>query len=215
MITTRASRRLGQLGSLLTLIWGLTFAALSEVEILHEFSNAADDGARPSGSLTLIGDALYGMTGFGGYSNFGVVFSIRTDGAGYTNLHEFVGNPDGRSPHGSLLSYSNMFYGMTSAGGTMNDGVVFRMAIDGFGYTNLHSFDDSFGSREGYGPIGSLVLYTNVLEGSNCLYGVSPHGGDEGYGVAFRLRIDGTGYGKLHDFDAWPNNGTGSLGGST
>jgi len=45
-------------------------------ELLHEFAGGVDDGRNPYGSLTLVGSTLYGMTGYGGDSDRGVVFSL-------------------------------------------------------------------------------------------------------------------------------------------
>jgi len=42
--------------------------------LLHEFAGGSSDGAKPSGSLTLSGSTLYGMTLMGGDGNFGTVF---------------------------------------------------------------------------------------------------------------------------------------------
>ena len=45
-------------------------------ELLHEFAGGVDDGRNPYGSLTLNGSTLYGMTQYGGDSNYGTVFSL-------------------------------------------------------------------------------------------------------------------------------------------
>ena len=54
--------------------------------ILHNFTDSIGDGEWPSGSLTLYGSTLYGMTGSGG-SDAGTVFKINTDGTGFTNYN--------------------------------------------------------------------------------------------------------------------------------
>ncbi|MFC2149603.1 choice-of-anchor tandem repeat GloVer-containing protein [Candidatus Auribacterota bacterium] len=49
--------------------------------ILHEFLGAPDDGKEPyTGSLKISDNILYGMTVFGGDSDYGVVFSLNTTG---------------------------------------------------------------------------------------------------------------------------------------
>ena len=96
---------------------------------LHSFAGGAGDGSSPQGSLTLVDGALYGMTPFGGASDYGVVFRVSTDGSSYTNLHEFtVSASDGAEPYGSLLLSGSTLYGMTSYGGTNNEGVVFALS---------------------------------------------------------------------------------------
>ena len=99
--------------------------------------NLAGDGANPprvinllssqiSGSLTLSGSTLYGMTLVGGSNYYGTVFQVNTDGTGYTILHNFAGGPgDGASPLGSLTLSGSTLYGMTDGGGSNGGGVVF------------------------------------------------------------------------------------------
>jgi len=71
--------------------------------ILHKFVGGDNEGRKPSGSLTLSGSTLYGMTYSGGANDYGVVFRMNTDGSNYTNLHTFVGaTDDGRNPYGRL-----------------------------------------------------------------------------------------------------------------
>jgi len=96
---------------------------------LHSFAGGAGDGESPQGSLTLANGWLYGMTPYGGASNYGVVFRLATDGSSYTNLHTFtVSVADGAEPYGSLLPSGSALYGMTFYGGTNNSGVVFALS---------------------------------------------------------------------------------------
>jgi len=89
---------------------------------LHNFTGAVDDGGSPFGSLIVSDYFLAGMTGGGGVSSAGVIFTIDIDGSNYTNLHSFA-NGGG---NGSLLEYDDAFYGMTFAGGVDNQGVIFK-----------------------------------------------------------------------------------------
>jgi uncharacterized repeat protein (TIGR03803 family) len=160
---------------------------------LHEFAGGTGDGYAPEGSLTVSNNTLYGMTHNGGAANLGVVFKMNADGTSYTNLHEFAGGSgDGALPGGSLTMSNNALYGMTSAGGTTNAGVVFKINVNGSGYTNLHSFTGSNG--DGYLPFGSLAL-----SGTN-LYGMTELGGASFNGVVFKVNVDGSGYTNLHEF---------------
>ena len=98
---------------------------------------------------------LYGTTESGGAGNVncnnylncgGTLFKIDTSG-NYTLLYAFcsLGDgkgdcPDGRSPYGGVTQANDgNFYGMTYAGGTYNDGVIFRFTPVGQ-MTTLHSF---------------------------------------------------------------------------
>jgi len=96
--------------------------------ILHDFAGGTGDGAFPHGSLTLSGSTLYGMTPDGGAAGDGVIFQINADGSDYTVLHHFgVADGDGAAPYGSLTLSDSTLYGLTSAGGSSNRGVVFAL----------------------------------------------------------------------------------------
>src|ERR1039457_270683 len=119
---------------------------------LHVFGGGAGDGGDPPGDLILSGTTFYGMALEGGAANQGAVFRVNTDGTGYTNLHEFAGNPfagypnDGSGPAESSLTLDgSTLYGMTQQGGSNNIGAVFKMNTDGSSYTNLHSFAGGVG----------------------------------------------------------------------
>ncbi len=161
--------------------------------VLREFAGGADDGAFPKGSLVLSGGTLYGMTDFGGDDNKGTVFSIGTDGTGFTLLHEFAGGADdGASPEGSLALAGGTLYGMTERGGDDNKGVVFSIGTDGAGFTLLHEF--AAGADDGSLPVGSPIVSGGIL------YGMTPKGGDDDDGVIFSIATDGSAFTLLHEF---------------
>jgi uncharacterized repeat protein (TIGR03803 family) len=95
--------------------------------LLHSFSGTTD-GEYPYGSLTLVGDWLYGMAFSGGSFNQGVVFRIRPDGSGFLVVHEFSG-ANGAGPVGTLIHENGVLYGVTSAGGDHNLGTVFALTL--------------------------------------------------------------------------------------
>ncbi|MCG2811111.1 MAG: hypothetical protein L6428_06610, partial [Candidatus Aminicenantes bacterium] len=162
--------------------------------LLHEFVGGAADGAIPYyGSLVLSGTTLYGMTLYGGDSNFGTIFKIETNGSGFTLLHEFVGGADdGRNPYGSLLLSGTTLYGMTYRGGDSNFGTIFKIEIDGNGFTLLHEF--AGGAADGANPYGSLII------SSTTLYGMTFRGGDSNFGTIFKMGTAGSGFTLLHEF---------------
>lgn len=95
--------------------------------LLHTFTNGPADGSAPSGSPTLAGTTIYGLTPSGGSSGWGAVFRMGTTGADYTNLHSFANvTTDGRSPYGSLTLGGATLYGMTTYAGAYNNGVIDR-----------------------------------------------------------------------------------------
>jgi len=171
--------------------------------LLHTFTNGATGGCAPSGSLTLAGTAIYGLTSGGGSNGWGTVFRMDTNGAGYTNLHSFANvTTDGRSPYGSLALGGATLYGMTTYAGNYNNGVVFKLNTDGTGYTVLHHF--AGGTTDGKQPFyGSLVLSGSTL------YGMTQFGGTSDKGVIFKLNINGDnyGFGLLHSFAGGANDG--------
>ena len=170
---------------------------------LHSFSGGNTDGSGPNGSLILSGSTLYGMTSAGGSSyGKGTLFKISTNGSGYVILHSFTGvGGDGSEPYGSLtLSGTNLF-GMTYSGGSNAAGTVFKINTDGSGYTNLHVFS---GYPDGAGPYGSLTLSGSTLYGTTYAGGNNYFGG---FGTAFKINTDGSGYSILHYFSAAQDDG--------
>lgn len=98
--------------------------------MLHSFVDGVSDGSYPSGSLIQSGSTLYGMASGGGDIGLGIVFQIGTDGAGFSLLHSFTGDPsDGGIPYGSLVQSGATLYGMTTAGGSTADGTVFSLVV--------------------------------------------------------------------------------------
>jgi uncharacterized repeat protein (TIGR03803 family) len=98
--------------------------------VLHQFSRAADDGSGPCGNLLLHEGRLYGLAYRGGASDRGGIFSIATDGSGFTLLHSFAGGPaDGAHAMASLVTDGSFLYGMTNQGGADDLGVIFSFEI--------------------------------------------------------------------------------------
>jgi uncharacterized repeat protein (TIGR03803 family) len=166
---------------------------------LHNFTFGSD-GTSPQGNLVLSGNILYGTTQSGG-ANFGAgtIFSIHTDGTGYTNFYSFdFAGPDGGHPNGSgggtpyggLILSGNTLYGTTSEGSSDN-GTVFAVSTNGTGYTNLYRFTVA---TNGSAPRAGLVLSGNTL------YGTTYQGGSAGDGTVFRVNTDGTDFTNLHSF---------------
>ncbi len=162
------------------------------------------NGQAPNGALIIDGEYLYGMTNKGGVNNKGVVFKIKLDGADYTNLLDFDGGNNGESPNGSLISDGEYLYGMTSKGGLIDFGVIFKIKLDGSDYVKLLDFD---GTNNGQNPLGSLI------SDGTYFYGMTAYGGVNNWGVIFKIKPDGTDYTNLLDFNGLNNgqNPNGSL----
>jgi uncharacterized repeat protein (TIGR03803 family) len=129
-----------------------------------------------------------------------------------TTLHGFT-NSDGIGPLSELIISGSTLYGTTYAGGGSGRGSVFKVDVDGTGFTNLYSFLATTGptatNRGGAAPHGALLLSSNML------YGTTPYGGAFGSGTIFKINTNGTGFTNLYDFTFIPSypNFTNSDGG--
>ena len=170
---------------------------------LHYFTGLANDGVYPEGSLTLSGSTLYGMTSAGGAENQGTVFSMNTDGTGFSLLHSFPIIGDCRNPRGSLTLSGSKLFGMT-VGGLNGKGGVFSINTDGTGYGLIHTFTG--GTGDGGYPYGSLTLLGSKL------YGMTDGGGSANSGTIFSMNTDGTGFALLDSFGVSPADGAAPVG---
>ncbi len=153
-------------------------------------------GNSPTGSLISDGTFLYGMTARGGAYNQGTIFKIKSDGTGFVRLFNFNGTLSGGIPHGSLFSDGTFFYGMTSQGGANDVGTMFKIKIDGTGFSKLLDLE--------YPTVGANASGSLISDGT-FLYGVNSGGGSNGYGVYYKIKPDGTEFTKLLDFDDTAN----------
>lgn len=108
----------------------------SSLSRLHSFDSVdATNGAYPEAGLVRGRDgAFYGTTIQGGVVNChdrgcGTVFRINPDGSSFSVLHKFMGgSTDGGAPNASLVQGTDgAFYGTTTQGGSLDQGVVFRL----------------------------------------------------------------------------------------
>ncbi|MGD1149422.1 MAG: choice-of-anchor tandem repeat GloVer-containing protein [Thermoanaerobaculaceae bacterium] len=191
--------------------------------VLHSFGSAANGNANPTAGLVLDGAGnLYGTTYLGGSSNQGAVFTIRTDGGGFSLLHSFAGS-DGAWPFGGLvLDGAGNLYGTTVSGGASGGGTVYTLRTSGSGFASLHSFLSYYaGVTDAASPNASLIL-----DGAGNLYGTTELGGTAGDGTVFSIKTDGSDFAILHTFAGgasdgrWPQaaleiDGAGNLHGTT
>ena len=152
-------------------------------------------GNSPYGAVISDGTYLYGMTAGGGILNQGVVYKIKPDGTEYTNLIEFIDDPNGSEGYGSVVFDGTFLYGMTNGGGVDNRGTIFKVKTDGSEYQKLLDFDDVNGAQ----PLGSLILVGTTL------YGMAEFGGDVYAGTIFQLQTDGSDFTVIHEFDGYDN----------
>jgi uncharacterized repeat protein (TIGR03803 family) len=177
---------------------GTVFRMTSDGGVTWTYS-FGNDGMQPRDGLVEGPDGrLYGTASIGGIGNdrtnggAGVVFAITKQGQ-YTVLHNFGfgGAGHGAYPLGApIFGPDGALYGATSSGGSIGDGLVWRLALDGT-YTVLWDF-----ARPG-GPRGVSARLTLASDG--LLYGTSSLGGNA-YGTVFSLATDGSGQRILHTF---------------
>jgi uncharacterized repeat protein (TIGR03803 family) len=159
------------------------------------------DGAYPEAGLAVAGNTLYGTTSEGGTNSFGTIFSIKTDGTGFTNLFNFSLN-SGSLPYAGVVLAGNALYGAATLGGANGNGTLFAINTDGTGFSLLHTFTattfDPVSSAptnsDGSSPYGTLLLIGNTL------YGTTYQGGSAGNGSIFALTTNGGAFTNLHNF---------------
>jgi len=200
---------------------GLIFGSVFAVNLdgtgftnLHTFgtdplgNEVLTDGNHPETGLVLSGDILYGTTGSGGSNGYGTLFSVNTDGSGFTNFYNFTGGYDGGDPTAPLLLSGNTLYGGTFNGGTNGTGTIFAIHTDGSGFTVLR---DISAFTDGRQPVGALLLSGDTL------YGAMSVNGGGANGTIFSLKTNGSNFSVLHTFSYNPNgtnnDGASPLGG--
>jgi uncharacterized repeat protein (TIGR03803 family) len=154
------------------------------------------DGAMPYGGLVLSNDRLYGTTFTGGQGGRGAIFSVQTNGSGFTVLHHFTAldsstatNADGASPSAALLLSGDFLYGTASVGGAGAAGTVFSLNRTTTQFATLHSF--SLPGNEGTNAYGAFPVAPLLRVGSS-LYGTAFSGGPGAVGTVFNVSIPAT-----------------------
>lgn len=151
--------------------------------VLKSLGLVAGGAANPSGTLLQARDGfLYGTTYSGGPSNVGAVVKLSPDGSFFSVIFGFGTNSFGglepragltEAPNGQLLGTTRI------GGGTVNEGVIYRLNRNGSGYENLRSFGS--GNNPG-GRARSPLLGAP----GGVFFGMTFGGGVNDRGVIFR-----------------------------
>jgi uncharacterized repeat protein (TIGR03803 family) len=166
-----------------------------QMTLLHAFGgSAAGDGATPfHGEVLFADNVLYGMTTEGGDVNKstgkpqGIIFSYDLTTKTYTVLHPFTGKKDdGGRPEGSLVLVNGELYGVTSVGGTHDQGTLFQISPTKNNLKVRYSFHGDHGDH----PIDSAAPV--VVGNTITFYGMTQKGGSAGGGVIFAVQLTGT-----------------------
>jgi uncharacterized repeat protein (TIGR03803 family) len=167
----------------------------SGYQVLHHCDvNDADNAAYINADLTRFGDDLFGMSRLGGSDagpGMGTIFKMDTTGTNFEILHRFLGpdyNPegddDGREPWGALTPHGDYLYGMTTNGGSLDRGTIFRVKPDGTEYEVLHSFLGGLTD-------GKRAWHARPVCEGGMLYAATRQGGSfSDYGAVVSMAID-------------------------
>jgi uncharacterized repeat protein (TIGR03803 family) len=120
-----------------------------KTRVLHNFSGVHLDGAYPNAALVMDpAGNLFGATFAGGgdlescqvMNDFGcgTVFELSLSGAQWKTsiLHAFSGRKDGGFPGGVLLGADGALYGAAQSGGSLYEGVIFKLSPSGAAIAN-------------------------------------------------------------------------------
>jgi uncharacterized repeat protein (TIGR03803 family) len=112
-------------------------------------------------------------------------------------LHTFEGYPsDGDYPVGGMLLNGDTLYGTTYGFEYGYGSSVFKINVDGSGYSRLYSFTNS---NDGLNPWAGLAIQGDTL------YGTTQNGGLN-YGSVFSINTNGTAYKTIHSFTGYDGN---------
>jgi len=155
--------------------------------VLHNFTGGADGGTPEAGLVFDATGNLYGTTGSGGSSNFGVVFKLSPNSTGtWTEsiLYSFTrGNGSGGIAT-LVFDRAGNLYGTTSTGGPHGKGSVYKLAPMANGTwkrTVLYGFCALKYCTDGRNPETGVTL-----DAAGNIYGVTAEGGRH-FGVVFKL----------------------------
>jgi uncharacterized repeat protein (TIGR03803 family) len=151
--------------------------------VLYSFTGSTDGGYPMAGVVLDANGDLYGTTYEGGSAFAGTVFKVDPTGK-ETVLYGFTGSTDGGSPQAGVIrdSHGNL-YGTTYYGGNQGAGTVFKVNKVGQ-ETVLHNFTSG---KDGGLPLGGSL----VRDSAGNLYGTTPQGGSNDFGVVFKIDTKG------------------------
>ncbi|HNP44041.1 MAG TPA: T9SS type A sorting domain-containing protein [Panacibacter sp.] len=141
---------------------------------------------------------LYGLTPSGGQGT-GTIIQYESATNALTSTFNFPNSP--LSPVGLVQASNGKLYGMTSAGGTSDSGVIYSFDPATNTRVDLVNFNSSTGGQPG----GCMLLASNGK-----LYGMTSTGGSNGAGTIFTFNPSTNKVLKLFDFNG--TNGANPIG---
>jgi uncharacterized repeat protein (TIGR03803 family) len=183
-------------------------------------------GYSPEAALVLSGSLLFGTTHWGGAENAGTVFRLLTDGSAFKVLKHFPRlsdpngsgtNSDGACPVAPLTLLGGTLFGTASKGGSAGNGTIFKLFIDGAGFSVMKAFAPCpmgpyYTNTDGAAPYAPLTFYGGLLYGTTSTYG------PRGAGCIYKIGTNGAGFELIKSFSSWDaypsTNADGSSGSS-
>ena len=186
---------------------GCVFSFNPAIDSIKQLWNFGYNGGAnlPYGNLVLNPNngLYYGMTSQGGNNNDGAIITLNPLTDTVHRVYNFNDGQSGETPNGSLVwsSTTNLFYGMTSAGGADSLGTLFSFNPADSVETTLHNF--GFGT-DAAGPLANLIYNENT----GLFYGLSINGGEgNGQGTIFSFNPANDSVTVLHSFGNVTNDG--------
>lgn len=192
-------------------------SAAGTAQVIYSFAGGVDGEYTDTDLVIDSANNLYGTSVQGGQFNSGTVFQLAPSGSDWTHtvLYSFRGGADGGEPYkGVTLGANGEIYGTAGVGGLhagpctdTGCGVVFQLSKSGgtWSYKVIHRFT---GGNDGYGPGAGVTV-----DSSGNVYGMTPTGGANGFGVVYQLKPAASGNwteNVIHTF----TGGADGLGGS-
>lgn len=165
---------------------------------IYDFDGSSDGQNPNSGIIEVEEEVFYGTLRFGGANSAGTVYSLTADGE-FELLHAFDGGLGGQFPYSGLVAHSDgAYYGTTINGGTMGDGIIYRINPNG----TFEKVYDLFGFFDGGSPEAGLI------EGSDgLLYGLTTEGGNFNAGTLFQFDPENLLLTVVHQFSPGTDGG--------
>ena len=137
------------------------------------------------GGLTMDGSGrFWGTLTSGGASNAGQLFRWSSFG-GFASVFDFTGTTGSRKGSSGRPCYFDgavTMWGVTAAGGTSNNGTIFKINTSTNAFVTVVEFTGTSGANKGSSPWGSLVS-----DGSGYLWGTTLTGGAGDQGTVFKI----------------------------
>jgi uncharacterized repeat protein (TIGR03803 family) len=183
-------------------VYKLTPAAkgLWHYTLLYDFcsQSSCTDGQNPDSGVSFDSAGnIFGTTYYGGANSDGVVYELVPDAGSWTEsvVHSFCSDKasngwclDGTNPASELTFEGSDIYGVTSSGGTTDNGVAYKLMPTGSDWTEtvVHDFCLKAACTDGGGPSGALIF-----DSTGNIYGAAASGGYNngigGYGVVYEI----------------------------